>query len=54
LTYRVGGSEDVTIEAAPVDMGLPREAAPFLIVLSDIRAEMEDLGVVFEAQNQVD
>jgi hypothetical protein len=51
LTYSVGVDEDVTIEVAPEDMGLPQDANPFLISLSNIRAEMEDIGVVFEAEN---
>jgi hypothetical protein len=51
LTYRIGGNEDVTIEVAPGDMGLPQEANPFLLSLSVIRDEMEDIGVVFEAEN---
>jgi hypothetical protein len=52
LTYRVGENEDITIEVTPEDMGLPQDANPFLISLSSIRADMEELGVVFEAENQ--
>jgi hypothetical protein len=52
LAYRVGENEHVTIEVAPGDMGLPQDANAFLISLSDIRAEMEELGTVFEAENQ--
>jgi hypothetical protein len=33
-------------------MGLPQDANPFLISLSEIRADMEDIGFVFEAENQ--
>ncbi len=52
LRYRVGGNEDITIEVAPEDMGLPQDANSFLVSLSEIRAEMEEIGVVFEAENQ--
>ena len=51
LTYRAGGNEDVTIEVALEDMGLPQGADPFFNSLSEIRAEMEDIVVVFEAEN---
>ena len=52
FTYCVGGNEDVSIEVAPEDMGLPQDANSFLISLSEIRAKLEGVGVVFEAENQ--
>jgi hypothetical protein len=47
LRYRFGGNEDITIEVAPEDMGLPQDANSFLVSLSEIRAEMEEIGVCF-------
>jgi hypothetical protein len=52
LRYRVGGTEDITIVVAPEDMGLPHDANSFSFSLSDIRVDMEEVGVVFEAENQ--
>lgn len=52
FTYRVGENENVSIQVAPEDMGLPQDANPFSISLSEIRAKLEGVGVVFEAENK--
>jgi hypothetical protein len=51
LTYSVGEDDDVTIEVAPEDMGLPPGTNPFLVSLAAIRRAMERVGVVFEEEN---
>ena len=50
FTYRVGINEDVSVEVAPADMGLPAGGNPLVIPLSAIRSKLEGLGVVFEAE----
>jgi len=52
FTCPVGENEDVTIEVAPEDIWVATRCQPFLISLSEIRAEMEDVSVVFEAENR--
>lgn len=52
LRYRVGRNEDVIINVTPEDMGLPVGTSPFLVSLSEIRTELEEIGVDFEPENQ--
>jgi hypothetical protein len=52
LTYVIGGDEDVAIEVAPGDMGLPLGTNPFSLSLAAIRRAMERVGVVFGEENQ--
>jgi hypothetical protein len=54
FTYHVGGDEGLTIEVAAEDMGLPESASSFSIPLADIRAGMEDVGVVFQADDDLE
>jgi hypothetical protein len=54
FTYHVGGNEDLTIEVAAADMGLPESASSFSIPLADIRAGMESVGVVFQADDDLE
>ena len=45
-----GNEDDVTIEVAADDMGLPSEVNNFSISLAEIRSSMEKYEVVFEAK----
>ena len=52
LIYRVGGDEDVTIKVAAEDLGLPLTMGSFSLALAGIRASMEEVNVVFEAEHE--
>lgn len=46
----MGNEDDVTIEVAADDMGLPSEVNNFSIALAEIRSSIEKYEVVFEAK----
>jgi hypothetical protein len=54
FTYHVGGDERLTIEVAAEDMGLPESASSFSIPFADICTIMESVGVVFEADDDLE
>jgi hypothetical protein len=54
FTYHVGGNEDLTIEVAAADMGLPESASIFSIPLANIRASMKGGDVVFQADDDLE